>query len=69
MKTQILHLPIYKNKQELINLIMSQNVIEGFWDENENTKIINNFINKDKINKINKTIKKLNEELLPPHKR
>ena len=51
----------YLLDKELINLIMSQNVIEGFWDENENTKIINNFINKDKINKINKTIKKLNK--------
>ena len=44
---------------DITKLIMSQNIIEGYWDENEETKKIINIIDKDKINKINKNINSL----------
>ena len=47
--------------KDITKLIMSQNIIEGYWNENEETKQIINIIDKDKINKINKKIKSLNK--------
>ena len=35
-----------------MKLILSQNIIEGYWDENEETKNLNNIIDINKINKI-----------------
>ena len=46
------------NKNELTELIMSQDIIEGFWDENENTKKIINEIS-DKFKKIENKVKEL----------
>ena len=51
-----------KNKSEnkdITKLIMSQNIIEGYWDENDETKKIINILDKDMINRINKKIKLL----------
>ena len=45
--------------KDITKLIMSQNIIEGYWDENEETKNIINIIDKDKINKINNKINSL----------
>ena len=44
------------------NLIMSQDIIEGFWVESELNKIILNYINKDKYKIINDRIKKMNKK-------
>ena len=44
------------------NLIMSQDIIEGFWDESELTKNIINYINKDKYKIINDRIKKMKKK-------
>ena len=41
---------------------MTINSIEGYWEENEETKKIINIIDKDKINKILSKIKALNKE-------
>ena len=48
-------------KKDITKLIISQNIIEGNWDENEETKILLNIIDKDKINKIITKIKLLNK--------
>ena len=48
-------------KKDITKLIISQNIIEGNWDENEETKILLNIIDKDKINKIITKIKSLNK--------
>ena len=45
-----------------MKLILSQNIIEGYWDENEETKELDNILNKDEINKINIKIKSLNKK-------
>ena len=42
-------------------LIMSQDVIEGFWNENEFTKDLIKYISEDKYKKINDRIKKMNK--------
>ena len=48
-------------KINLMNLIMSQDIDEGFWNENEETKKLNGIITEDKINKIKNKIKELNK--------
>ena len=49
-----------KAQKDNMKLILSQNIIQGYWDENEETKKINNILDKDEINKINLVIKSLN---------
>ena len=46
---------------DINNLIMSQDVIDGFWNENDETKKLNIIIIQDKLNKIYDRIKKLNK--------
>jgi hypothetical protein len=48
-------------KDELTRLIMSQDIIEGTWNENEETKKIINIITQDKFNKISNKVKGLNK--------
>ena len=48
-------------KRDITKLIISQNIIEGYWDENEETKELLNIIDKDKINIIISKIKSLNK--------
>jgi hypothetical protein len=48
-------------KDELTRLIMSQDIIEGTWNENEETKKIINIITQDKFNKITNKVKGLNK--------
>ena len=43
-----------------LNLIMNQNALEGFWDENEETKKIIDIISLDKFNKIKNKITAMN---------
>ena len=49
------------NANDDINLIMSQDVMEGYWDENDETKKIIDIITLDKFNKIKNTINALNK--------
>ena len=49
-------------RKDNMKLILSQNIIEGYWDENEETKELDNILNKDEINKINIKIKSLNKK-------
>ena len=49
------------NEIDISSLIISQDAIEGSWNENEETKKLNNILS-DKINKINNIIIKLNKE-------
>ena len=49
-----------KNNSEM-DLIMSQDAIEGFWDENEETKQLIEIISLDKFNKIENKIYALNK--------
>ena len=44
-----------------MKLILSQDIIEGYWDENEESKEWMNIIDKDKVNKINLKIKSFNK--------
>ena len=48
-------------RKDIMKLILSQNIIEGYWDENEESKELMNIIDKDKMNKINAKIKSLNK--------
>ena len=48
-------------KKDIMKLILSQNIIEGYWDENEESKELMNIIDKDKMNKIKAKIKYLNK--------
>ena len=48
-------------KDELTRLIMSQDIIEGAWNENEETKQIIKIVTQDKFNKINNKVKGLNK--------
>ena len=48
-------------RKDIMKLILSQNIIEGYWDENEESKELMNIIDKDKMNKINIKIKSLNK--------
>ena len=48
-------------KEDIMKLILSQDIIEGFWDENEELKQLMNNIDKDKVNKINLKIKSFNK--------
>ena len=43
------------------NILMSQDIIEGYWNENEYTKKLVNIITQEKFNKITDRIKKLNK--------
>ena len=49
-----------KNNSEM-DLIMSQDAIEGFWDENEETKKLIDIISLDKFNKIENKVNALNK--------
>jgi len=49
------------NANDDINLIMSQDVMEGYWDENDETNKIIDIITLDKFNKIKNTINALNK--------
>ena len=50
-----------KIKDNITNLIMSQDAIEGFWGENEETKKLINIISLDKFNKIKNNVTILNK--------
>ena len=52
---------ILKRKDNM-KLILSQNIIEGYWDENQETIELNNILDKDEIDKINIKIKALNKK-------
>ena len=47
------------DKKDQINIIMTQDIIEGFWSENEETKKLINIIGKTKFNKISDKVKLL----------
>ena len=49
-------------KNGLTRLIMSQDIIEGAWNENEETKKIINIITKNKFDLINNKVKGLNKD-------
>ena len=51
------------NNEDIRKLIISQNSIEGYWEENEVIKKIMKIIGEDKIIKINNKIKLLNKEI------
>ena len=44
--------PTSEKKDDVTRIIMSQDIIEGFWEENEETKRIINIISLDKFNKL-----------------
>ena len=46
----------------ITQLIMKQDIIEGFWDENEETKNLINLLGNDIYNNIDNKIKMLNKE-------
>ena len=48
-------------KDELTRLIIIKDIIEGSWNENEETKKLINIITKDKFNLINNKVKGLNK--------
>ena len=48
-------------KDEMTKLIMSQDIIEGAWNENDETKKLINLVTQDKFNKINNKVKGLNK--------
>ena len=52
-----------KNNDELIKLIMSQDILEGFWNQNKETKNLEKNIPKDVYDKITNKIKALNKGL------
>ena len=49
-------IPTLKNKDDNTNLIMSQDIIEGSWNENNETKKLINIITMNKFNKIKNKI-------------
>ena len=51
-------------KDDLTRLIMSQDIIEGSWNENGETKKLINIVTQDKFNKISNKVKGLNKGLL-----
>ena len=50
-------------KDDLTRLIMSQDIIEGSWNENGETKKLINIVTQDKFNKISNKVKGLNKGL------
>ena len=52
-----------KNNDELTKLIMSQDIIEGYWNQNKETKNLEKNIPKDVFDKITNKIKALNKGL------
>ena len=50
-----------RNKYSDMNIIMCQDALEGFWDENEETKKIIDIISLDKFNKIKNKVIALNK--------
>ena len=50
-----------ENINELTKLIITQNIFDGFWDENEETKNLIQILPKNKIMEIENKIKKLNK--------
>ena len=52
---------VKKSEYSDLNLIMIQDALEGFWDENEETKKIIDIISLDKFNKIKDKITALNK--------
>ena len=51
-------------KDDLTRLIMSQDIIEGSWNENGETKKLINIVTQDKFNKISNKVRGLNKGLL-----
>ena len=52
---------INNNMDDLTKLIMSQDIIEGAWNENNETKKLINIITQNKFNLINNKVKGLNK--------
>ena len=52
---------VERNKYSDMNIIMCQDALEGFWDENEETKKIIDRISLDKFNKIKNKVIALNK--------
>ena len=52
---------VERNKYSDMNIIMCQDALEGFWDENEETKKIIDIISLDKFNKIKNKVIALNK--------
>ena len=50
-----------KSSDAQINLIMSQDIIEGFWNENDETKAIIDIITSEKFDKIKNKVNALNK--------
>ena len=50
-----------KEKDDATSIIMTQDVIEGFWDENEETKRLINIMTWNKFNNIKNKVKALNK--------
>ena len=50
-----------KSSDAQINLIMSQDIIEGFWNENDETKTIIDIITSEKFDKIKNKVNALNK--------
>ncbi len=50
-----------KSNDDMINLITSQDIIEGSWNENEETKKLINIISPEKFDKIKNKIYALNK--------
>ena len=50
-----------RNNNQEINIIMSQDIIEGFWDENNETKRLIDIIGLNKFNKIKNKVCALNK--------
>ena len=50
-----------RNTNDDINLIMSQDIMDGYWDENDETKKIIDIITLDKFNEIKNKINTLNK--------
>ena len=52
---------VERNKYSDMNIIMCQDALEGFWDENEETKRIIDIISLEKFNKIKNKVIALNK--------
>ena len=50
-----------RNAHDDLNLIISQDIMDGYWDENEETKKIIDIITLDKFNEFKKKINALNK--------
>ena len=52
---------VERNKYSDMNIIMCQDALEGFWDENEETKRIIDIVSLEKFNKIKNKVIALNK--------